>query len=78
MTVDVYGRWLPTGNRALVDQLDAEQPAQQAAKPRRALAGGRGDQSVTISTDTEMPSPQVIASIGSSAASPSPELVSSC
>ena len=24
MTVDVYGRWLPSGNRALIDQLDTD------------------------------------------------------
>jgi len=62
MTCDVYGRWLPTGNRALIDQLDAEQPAEQ----RRELAGGSGDRNATISTEPEIPSPEVIASIGTS------------
>jgi integrase len=69
MTVDVYGRWLPTGNRALVDQLDAEQPAQQAAESR-AVAAGRGDRNATISTEPEIPRPEVIAFIGTSATPP--------
>ena len=39
VTCDVYGRWLPTGNRSLIDRLDAEQRLQQAAE-RRVGAGG--------------------------------------
>jgi integrase len=66
MTVDVYGRWLPTGDRALIDQLDAEQGSQEAAERRRAAAGGR-DRNATISTDAEILPPEVIAFIGTSA-----------
>jgi len=37
MTVDVYGRWLPTGNRSLIDQLDAEPSAQAAERQQAGL-----------------------------------------
>ena len=67
-TVDVYARWLPSGNRTLIDQLDVEPAARETAEQREAVAGGRGDQNATISTEPEIPSPEVIAFIGTSAA----------
>ncbi len=66
LTADLYGRWLPTGNRALIDQLDGEEHEQAALEARQAT-GTRGDQSVTISANLEIPSPQVIGSIGATA-----------
>jgi hypothetical protein len=74
MTMDVYGRWLPTGSRALIDRLDAEQPAQRAVGQQGAAAApdlsGRGGRNATISTDLEIPLLKVLASTGTSATTP--------
>jgi hypothetical protein len=48
MTVNVYGRWLPTGDKALVDRLDTEGPLAEAAAARRAVGiPPSGDRLVT-------------------------------
>jgi integrase len=67
MTVDTYGRWLPTGNKDLVDRLDSTRPAADKQAERQAVAAAGGDQSVTNFDFPEMPDPQVIDSIGSAA-----------
>jgi hypothetical protein len=54
MTVDTYGRWLPTGNRYLIDRLDSARP----------VAGARGDQSVTDFDLSEALAPELIDSVG--------------
>jgi hypothetical protein len=55
ITVDIYGRWLPTGDKAFVDALDRPD--------RRALALAVGDQMVTNDRFTDIPPAQVIDSI---------------
>ena len=55
ITVDTYGRWLPTGDKAFVDALDRPD--------RQALAAAVGDQLVTKDQFGELPPPQVIESI---------------
>ena len=59
MTVDTYGRWLPTGNRTLIDQLDGAQVPETA---ERAVAAASGYKSATDRETAETPVPQVIES----------------
>jgi hypothetical protein len=73
MTVDVYGRWLPTGNRALIDQLDDDQAQAEEAKRASAAASGaaaRGYKSATNPEPDETPASEVLESTG---AIPPPE-----
>jgi hypothetical protein len=65
MTADTYGRWLPTGNKDLVDRLDSARPVAGRQEQGRAVAGARGDRSVTDIGSCDIPDPQVIDSIGS-------------
>jgi len=61
MTVDTYGRWLPTGSRTLIDQLDGDQAPEEA---ERAVAAGSGYKSATNPESAETPAPQVVESTG--------------
>ena len=56
ITVDIYGRWLPTGDKGFVDALDR-------ASDSAPLAATVGDQLVTNPIFGTIPSPQVIDSI---------------
>lgn len=67
MTLDTYGRWLPTGNRTLIDQLDGDEAAEPAA---RAAAGGApslpatGDRNATNRDDADAALLQLLDSTG--------------
>jgi len=67
MTVDTYGRWLPTGNRTLIDQLDgnqAEPEAAECAVAAASSAAASGYESATNPESAETPAPEVVESTG--------------
>ena len=71
MTVDVYGRWLPTGNRALIDRLDGDQPAEaERAVGAAGDSEARGYKLATNPDPDENADPQVVESTGSFPPSP--------
>jgi len=43
LTVDTYGKWLPMGNKAAVDRLDATSPAESGSK----MVAGEGENLVS-------------------------------
>ena len=59
MTADTYGRWLPTGNQTLIDQLDGDQVPETA---ERAVAAASGYKSATNQEPAETPARQLIES----------------
>jgi integrase len=61
MTVDTYGRWLPTGSRTLIDQLDGDQVPETA---ERAVAAASGCKSATNPESAQTPAQEVIESTG--------------
>lgn len=60
ITVDTYGRWLPTGNKELVDRLDRTPAEVDRAAREDPQEQAVGDQSVTNSPIVEIPFPQLI------------------
>ncbi len=57
MTVDVYGRWLPSGNRALIDQLDGEQPAEAESGSKSVANSGSDENEASEVPASSIPCP---------------------
>lgn len=71
---DIYGGWLPTGNRALIDVLDSDQAPPKSAR-RKAVAVANGDRLVTDSALTGFLNQQLMESIRAMAFASQPTLV---